>query len=179
MPVNVRLADLADLVDAEQIHSIYKHYVENSVMTFEKAPGPSVEEIRSRMARVVESDLLFVVAEEHGAEGTNGASGQVVGYAYVAEYRPRPAYYSTAELSIFVRDGLQNRGVGTVLMEQVLSILRTPGRKREIHQLLAVMAVDEEDGDRKAERFYERHGFALAGRLNRVGFKFDKWIDSQ
>jgi len=175
VPVRLRLATPGD---AEEINSIYIHYVKYSVMTFEKAPGPNVEEIRSRMARVVESDLLYLVAEEEPAEdNTNG--NKIVGYAYVGEYRPRPAYYSTAELSIFVRDGEHRRGVGTLLMEEMLAILRRPGQKREIHQLLAVMAVDDEDDERKTERFYERHGFAKVGQLNKVGFKFDRWIDSQ
>jgi len=164
--------------DAEGIRSIYDYYTKHSVMTFAKTPGPSVEYFREQIKHIVESDLVYLVAEEMEGECSN-AKKAIVGYCYVGQYRPRAAYYTTGEMSIFVRNDKQGRGVGTMLINELVSILRAPGRKREVHQLLLVMAVDEKDRGRRTESFYLRYGFEKVGHLKKVGFKFDKWVDSK
>ena len=126
---------------------------------------------------VVVVALHGLVAEEVEVESSNAK--EIIGYCYVGEYRPRAAYYTTGEMSIFVRNDKQGRGVGRMLINELLSILRGPGRKREVHQLLLVMAVDEEDKERRTESFYLGYGFEKVGHLKKVGFKFDKWVDSK
>ena len=68
--------------DIESIQVIYSHHVRNGLATFEELP-PSVKEMLSRRASVLEAGLPYLTAE---------IDGMVVGYSYATTYRPRPAY---------------------------------------------------------------------------------------
>ncbi|KAG1439318.1 hypothetical protein G6F55_013758 [Rhizopus delemar] len=60
--------------------------------------------MRQRRGSVLEKEMPYLVAE---------INGEVVGYAYVTPYRPRPAYRHTVEDSVYVKAG--RAGLGTAL----------------------------------------------------------------
>ena len=51
---------------------------------------------------------------------------------------------------------------------------------QRIRQLMANMSVDETgpEGGLGLQKWYERFGFEVVGRLKKVGWKFDRWIDT-
>lgn len=77
--------------DFAAIAPIYAHYVLHSAATFELTP-PSEEEMAQRAEGVARLGLPFLVAED---------DGEILGYAYAAPYRPRPAYRFTVEESVY------------------------------------------------------------------------------
>jgi L-amino acid N-acyltransferase YncA len=171
--IEVRPAQPSDI---DAIAAIYLHYVRESVMTFELAPGPSRDELASRMRHVKElHGLPYLVAVSPGTDDKDNNNGRVIGYGYVGVHRPRPAYDHTGELSLFLDHRHTGRGVGTALLKHLVQSLRDAGR---IRQLIAVMAVDDDEAA-SAEPFYLGNGFRKVGLLEKVGYKFDKWIDGK
>jgi phosphinothricin acetyltransferase len=96
-------------------------------------------------------------------------SAGVVGFASLSPYIRRPGYKATAEVSLYVHPDWQRQGVGNALMTALLS----EAKCRQFVVLLSLITADNE----ASLRLHERHGFAIAGTLRRVGRKFDQWVD--
>ena len=91
------------------------------------------------------------------------------GYAYSTDYRPRPAYRHTREVSVYLSPGSVGRGVGRALYDELLAALRDDG----VHVALAAVALPNE-----ASRALHRScGFTPVGVMREVGHKLDRWID--
>jgi L-amino acid N-acyltransferase YncA len=147
--------------DMAAVREIYSHYVLNSLATFEEAP-PTLEEMLARRRASVELGLPYLVAE---------AGGEMVGFAYAAAYRPRPAYRFTIEDSVYVADGRRGSGIGSALLGELIAACeRGPWR-----QMLAVVGDSANAGSIALHR---RFGFELMGTLRSVGFKSGRWVDT-
>jgi L-amino acid N-acyltransferase YncA len=147
--------------DMAAVREIYSHYVLNSLTTFEEAP-PTLEEMLARRRASVELGLPYLVAE---------AGGEMVGFAYAAAYRPRPAYRFTIEDSVYVADGRRGSGIGSALLGELIAACeRGPWR-----QMLAVVGDSANAGSIALHR---RFGFELMGTLRSVGFKSGRWVDT-
>ena len=96
--------------DLHAIHAIYAHHVRTGLGSFEEVP-PDVEELRHRRAAILADRLPYLVAE---------IEGRVAGYAYAGRYRPRSAYRFSVEDSIYVAPDVQRRGVGRLLLLELI-----------------------------------------------------------
>src|SRR6187402_488312 len=105
--MRIRAAVEEDLL---AIQTIYAHYVATGLGTFETEP-PDVSEMRARQARVVQTGLPYLVAE---------TDGRIAGYAYANEFRPRAAYRSTVEDSVYVAHDAIGLGIGQALLNGVI-----------------------------------------------------------
>ena len=146
--------------DIPEIQAIYAHHVLTGTGTFEEVP-PSVEEMAARFAALAGAGAIRLVAED--------ATG-VLGYAYAARYHTRSAYRFTAEDSVYVRDDWRGGGVGTALLAEIIAAATAAG----FRQMLAVIGDAANAGSIALHR---RAGFAEAGRLIGVGYKFGRWRD--
>ena len=140
---------------------IYAKHVLHGLASFEEIP-PSLDELQTRRAGVLQLGLPYLVAE---------VDGRVVGYSYATPYRARPAYRYTIEDSVYVEDGLDGRGIGTALLAELIARCeRGPWR-----QMLAVIG---DSGNAGSIALHRRMGFKPAGTLICVGFKLGRWVDS-
>ncbi len=128
------------------VRDIYAHYVLHSLATFEEAP-PTLEEMLMRRRASDDLGLPYLVAE---------ARGKILGFAYAAPYRPRPAYRFTVEDSVYVADGLNGRGIGSALLGEL--IVRCEGGRWR--QMLAVVGDSANSG---SVALHRRFGFELCG----------------
>lgn len=147
--------------DFKTIQEIYAAHVLHGVATFEEHP-PSEEEMYSRYQRIAADGLPYLVAEQNEV---------ILGYCYAAPYRPRSAYRFTVENSIYIREGMMGRGVGT----QLLSSLITHCEKGSWQQMLATISLHDNSASLKLHR---RMGFEHVGMLKAVGFKHGQWLDT-
>jgi phosphinothricin acetyltransferase len=147
--------------DAARIAAIYAHHVRTGLASFEVVP-PDEAEIGRRLADVRARGLPFLVAE---------ADGRVVGYAYAAPYRARPAYRYTLEDSVYVDRDCAGRGVGRRLLDRLVAECAACGCR----QLLAVIG---DSANRASIALHEACGFARVGLLPAVGYKLGRWVDS-
>ncbi|MEV7431369.1 MULTISPECIES: GNAT family N-acetyltransferase [unclassified Nocardioides] len=153
----VRPATAADL---PAVAAVYDHQVVTGVATFDLEPqGTAYWE--HRLAALGSGDHLLVAEEDGG----------VLGYAASAPYRPRPAYDRTREVSVHLADAARGRGVGSALYDDLLGRLRADG----VHTALAVIALPNP----ASVALHRRCGFTSAGVLREVGFKHDRWIDTE
>jgi L-amino acid N-acyltransferase YncA len=156
--VSIRLATPADI---PAITRIYALAVENGTASFE-IEAPDRTEMARRQRELIDAGFPYIAAE---------FGGTLLGYAYVARYRLRPAYRFTVEDSIYVDPGAQRRGVGRKLLEHLVA----ESAGRGFRQMIAVI------GDSAQSASIELHraaGFRMVGTLESVGHKFGRWLDS-
>lgn len=148
--------------DLEAITAIYAHAVVHGTATYELEP-PSLGEMRSRYAAMVEAGYPYIVAEEASA---------VVGYAYAGPFRPRPAYRFMVEDSIYLSPSARGKGLGRRLLASLVSQSEALG----FRQMVAVIG----DGTPQSAsvRLHERLGFVHCGVMKGSGYKHGRWLDT-
>jgi phosphinothricin acetyltransferase len=155
IPAMIRPASTAD---APAISAIYNHYVTTTTISFEEQPVP-VDEMARRIADVG-AKLPWYVFERDGI---------VVGYAYATPWRVRSAYRFSAESSVYVAPGQARRGVGAQLYRTLLDDLRGRG--------LQVVIGGIAQPNPASVGLHEALGFRKVAHFERVGRKFDRWVD--
>jgi L-amino acid N-acyltransferase YncA len=146
--------------DLPAITAIYAEAVLNGTGTFE-LEVPDEAEMTRRRADVVGKDLPWLVAEQ---------SGQLLGYAYANHFRPRRAYRFCLEDSIYLHPDAQGRGVGTLLLAELMARCEAAGAR----QMLAVIGDSQNLGSIGVHR---RLGFEHTGVMKSAGWKFNRWLD--
>ena len=164
-PVRVRDARRGDLAG---IREIYAHHVRHGLASFEETP-PDLAEITRRFEATLAHGLPYLAAEAEVAGP--GAEPALRGYAYAGPYRARPAYRYAVENSLYVAPGLEGRGIGRALLEELIRRCTALG----FRQMIAVIG---DSGHLPSIKFHESLGFREAGHLRSVGFKFGRWVDS-
>ncbi len=157
-PFAIRDATQADI---EAIASIYAHHVRTGFGTFDEEP-PQPAHMAERMVRIAELKLPYAVAT---------VGREVVGYAYAAPYRPRSAYRFTVEDSIYVAPDVQRRGIGAVLLQEIVERCGEAG----LRQMIAVIG---DSANHASIKVHAKCGFRHVGVLADVGFKAGRWVDT-
>jgi phosphinothricin acetyltransferase len=94
---------------------------------------------------------------------------QILGYAALTAYRPKPAFRRTVEDSVYVDRAWRGRGVGRLLVAHLIEAARAAGH----HSMLARITAD----NHASRRLHEALGFRLVGLEEEVAFKLGRWID--
>ncbi|OQW54536.1 MAG: GCN5 family acetyltransferase [Proteobacteria bacterium SG_bin9] len=147
--------------DLPTITAIYAHAVRTGTATFELDP-PDLAEMTSRFLKLKHGGFPYLVAAQNSA---------VLGYAYAGPYRPRPAYRFTVENSVYFTPEAQRRGMGIVLLNELIAQSTQSG----FRQMIAVIGDSANAG---SIAVHTRAGFELIGIHRNVGFKFGRWLDT-
>lgn len=150
----------ASEVDVPDIVALYRHYVRNSVVTFDEKP-PTLAAFRSRFRHLQKLGYPFRVARS--------PQGTLLGYAYVFPFREKSAFRKTVESSIYLGPAAIGRGLGTVLLADLIEKSTHAGLK----EMIAVIA---DQGAEASLALHTKFGFKETGRMGKVGFKFERWI---
>ena len=144
--------------DLQAINDIYNHYVLHSTCTYQEEPEPP-EGRRAWFHRHGPAHPVVV------ADGPGG----VAGWGALSLYHARSAYRHSVENSVYVRPELQRRGIGSLLLAELIARARALGHR------VIIAAIDSDQPGSIA--LHERFGFRTAGRLREVGRKFGRWLD--
>jgi phosphinothricin acetyltransferase len=147
--------------DIPAITAIYAHAVTHGTASFELTPPDAAEMARRRVA-LVEAGFPYLVAER---------GGEILGYAYAGPYRPRPAYRSTVEDSIYVAPAAQATGIGRRLLTELIR----EAEARDFRLMVAVIGDAESHGSISLHRSL---GFEMVGSLPGIGYKHGRWLAS-
>jgi L-amino acid N-acyltransferase YncA len=158
-PLSVSLR-AAEVKDCFAICDIYNFYIQNSVVTFDEQTM-TLSNWEEKLSYLNKQKLPFIVAET--------ATGEILGFAYVAPWRQKSAYRTTVEDSIYLRAAATGKRIGTKLLEELLALSKQAGVKE-------VVAVISDSGAESSVRLHEQFGFKKQGHLAKVGFKFDRWL---
>jgi phosphinothricin acetyltransferase len=146
--------------DAQAIAAIYAWHVANGTATFDTV-APDAEAWAGKISDFGVRGFPFLVAE---------CGGDVFAYAYAARFRDRAAYAHTCEDSIYVAHDARGRGIGTALLTALIAAARDAG----FQQMIAVIG----GGEPASVALHDKCGFAEAGRMRNVGFKFGRLLDT-
>jgi phosphinothricin acetyltransferase len=157
MTIRTRPAERADL---PRLTEIYNHYVLHTPVTFDIEPY-TVE----RRAAWFEQFALtgrhrLVVAEQDGV---------VVGYAGTMRFRPKAAYDTTVETTIYGSQEAVGKGIGKKLYAALFEAIAG----ENIHRIVGGYTLPN-DGSAKLHEFF---GFKPVGIYSEVGYKFGKYWD--
>jgi L-amino acid N-acyltransferase YncA len=151
----IRLATESDLV---AINDIYNHYVLHSTCTYQEEPEP-LDSRRRWFSHHGEKHPVIVAT----------ADSQVVGWGSLSPYNERSAYRHTVENSIYIHHQHLRRGVGSLLLQELIVRCCSLGHRIIIAGI---------DGEQKASvALHTKFRFEKVGHLKKVGFKFGRWLD--
>lgn len=153
--MNIRKATISDL---EGITEIYNDAIKNTVATFDTEIKTLKEQ--EKWFKGHGKKYPVIVAEQ---------DGNIVGWSALSKYSTRCAYSDTVELSLYVTEKYQSKGVGKSLMERIIE----EGEKSGLHVILARIT----DGNKISIHLHEMFGFEHVGILKEVGYKFGKCLD--
>ena len=150
---------LVERRDADALRAIYNLEVLESTVTFDLVPRSLAEQIA----------WIDEHSGGHPALVAVDADDQVGGFASLSPYRPRPAYATTVEDSVYVRRDLRGQGVGRLLLGDLVELARDHGFHSVVGRIV---------GDHDASiALHTACGFEQVGREHEVGRKFNKWLD--
>ena len=153
--ITIRSATLNDL---DAITEIYNQAILNTTATFDTTPK-TLEEQKTWFSRHGPQHPVLVARED----------GPVIGWAALSEWSNRCAYSGTAEISFYVHEDCQGRGIGRKLAEATVCA----GRDTGLHTLIARIA----QGNEASVHIAESLGFNHIGVMKEVGQKFGKLLD--
>lgn len=147
------------------------------------ARGPLLECVGSG-SQVLDGAWPYLVA-------CSAADSAVVGYAYAKQFRERSAYRYTVEDSIYRAPGYGRRGIGRMLLAELIARCRGLGA----HSIVAFMSGTAETNPgsyhlhtslgarvracRGVGHAHARHaGFEEMCRFREVGFRWGRWVDT-
>ena len=145
--------------DADSIAAIYAHHVLQGTASFETVP-PSPEFWIAKIDDLITRQWPVLVAE---------SDGNVIGYAYVTQFRDRAAYAHSCENSIYLDHAAAGRGIGARLLQALIEAARAAG----FTQMIAVIS-----DETVSVPLHRKLGFRHAGRMEKVGMKFGRLLDT-
>ncbi len=146
--------------DAPAILEIYNHQVLTSTATFDLVPRTLDEQVEWLTSRAGAHVVMVAVDE---------ADGQVAGFGALSAYRERAGYATTVEDSVYVSEHHQGRGVGRLLLAELVERARSHG----FHALMAKIV----GGHEVSIGLHRNCGFEIVGTEREVGRKFGRWLD--
>jgi phosphinothricin acetyltransferase len=146
--------------DLTALTEIYNHYVVHTPITFDVNPVTPEERRPWFAEHAAGGRHRLVVAEEHG---------RVLGYASTSRFRPKAAYDTTVESSVYCRADAVGRGIGTLLYRELFQSIAG----EDVHRIVAGVT----QPNPASVALHRRAGFQPVGVFERVGRKFDRYWD--
>ena len=146
--------------DLTAITAIYAWNVEHGTGTF-ALEAPAIDEMLAGFHAVQKLRLPYLVAVE---------DGKILGYAYAAPFRTRPAYKYVVEDSLYLAPEATGRGIGKALLLKLMELCT----ERGLYSMIAVIGDSE---NLASVGVHKACGFEHTGKLPRAGFKFGRWLD--
>jgi len=144
--------------DVPQLTDIYNHYVAHSQATFDIDPF-TVEQRREWFSHYAPTGRhRLLVAEDDGV---------VCGFATSSPHRPRAAYATTVETSVYCAPERTGRGIGSMLYARLFDELAG----EDLHRALAGITLPND----ASVSVHERFGFVKIGEYSEVGRKFGRF----
>jgi phosphinothricin acetyltransferase len=145
---------------SDQILAIFNEAIVNSTALYDY------------QARTPEMMEAWFTAKDKGnypVIGVVSSEGNLTGFGSYGIFRAWPGYKYTVEHSIYVEAKYRRRGIGKVLLQEIIA----SARAQNYHVLIG--GIDSQNA--ASIRLHQRFGFSHAGSLRQVGFKFGRWLD--
>ena len=144
----------------ESLNDIYNQYVRETHITFDVEPI-TIEARRewfSHYSTTGRHRLLVAVSD-----------GKVVGFAGSSRFRPKPAYETSVETTIYLAPGAVGRGTGSKLYTELFKALEN----EDVHRAYAGISLPNP----ASIALHERFGFKRVAHFTEQGRKFGRYWD--
>jgi phosphinothricin acetyltransferase len=155
--VDIRSATLDDL---DGLNDVYNEYVRTAHYTFDLEPMTNEARLEW-FAHYADSGRHRVLVAVSG--------DRVVGYSTSSRFRPKPAYETSVETSIYLAPEATGAGIGTRLYEE---LFRSLGGE-DVHRAYAGVALPNP----ASIALHERFGFKKVAHFTEQGRKFGRYWD--
>ncbi len=153
----VRPAAFSDLT---AITEIYNYYVINTAITFVIDPLTVEEHAPWFHAHTEGGRYQLFVAEDRG---------QILGFAGSGRFRPRAAYGTTVETSIYCAHQNIRAGIGTMLYAALFDAIK----REDVNRIVAGITLPND----ASLALHKHFGFTPVGTFSQVGRKFGRYWD--
>ena len=147
--------DLARLVE------IYNYYIVETHFTFDTEPFAVGGRTQWFNQFSGSGPYRMLVAEQDDV---------VVAFASSTQFKPKAAYSTSVETSIYIDQGQTGQGMGLALYAELLEALVD---EPSVHRAYGGTALPNPE----SIALHKRLGFTLVGTYREVGFKFDQYWD--
>ncbi|HEY1498353.1 MAG TPA: GNAT family N-acetyltransferase [Acidobacteriaceae bacterium] len=150
----------AHLDDLSRLTAIYNHYVLHSPATFDLEPK-TIDQRRDWFTQFAETGRHRLLIVEQG--------GVLLGYAGTMRWRPKPAYDTTVETTIYCAPEAVGKGIGAQLYGALFAAIAG----ENVHRIVAGYVPP----NAASAALHKRFGFRPVGTFSEVGYKFGRYWD--
>jgi len=144
--------------DGAACAAIYAPYVDGSGVSFEDV-APTAQEMTARIAGTG-ARFPWLVAVD---------GGEIAGYAYASQHRDRAGYRWAVDVAVYVDPASHGRGVGRLLYEALLDLVRRQGFRSACAGIALPNAA--------SIGLHRALGFEQVGTYRDIGWKAGAWRD--
>lgn len=144
--------------DREEVVNIFNYYIENSFAAYPEKKVPY--EFFDIFLQATAGYPTFIAKDENKT---------LLGFGMLRPYSHMPTLEKTAEITYFISPEYTGKGIGSSLLERLLS----GARERGLHCILASISSLNEG----SIRFHLQNGFSECGRFREVGNKHGRSFD--
>lgn len=155
--MEIRAATEADL---ESINDLYNNYILTSPATFDIEPF-SIERRREWFSHYSTTGRyrVFVACDEES----------VLGFASSSQFRPKAAYETSVETTVYCAESSGGRGIGSELYQALFAAIED----EDIHRAYAGITMP----NAASVALHEKFGFKQVAYFTEQGRKFDRYWD--
>ena len=159
MAIQVRPANRADL---PRLTEIYNYYVINTPVTFDIEPYTVERRAAWFDQFAITGRYRLLVAE---------IDGQVEGYAGTTRWRPKAAYDTTVETTVYSSPETVGKGIGRKLYAALFEAIAG----ENVNRIVGGYTLPNP----ASAKLHELFGFRNVGAFSEVGYKFGRYWDVQ
>jgi L-amino acid N-acyltransferase YncA len=149
----------ASHADLAQILAIYNEVIRNSTAVYSEEEFTPARGETWFNGKTAHGFPLLVARDSSG----------VIGFGTFGEFRAWPCYQYSVEHSVHVRADRRGRGLGRLLVTELLSRATALGK----HVMIAGIDAD----NAVSIGLHRSLGFTAVGHFHEVGYKFGRWLD--
>ena len=145
---------------ADAILDIFNEAIAHSTALFDYKP------------RTAETMTAWFEAKDRGSYpviGIESDEGELIGFGSYGSFRAWSAYKYSVEHSLYVKDGFRGRGLGNILLREIIAA----AAEQNYHVLIGGI----EAANTASIALHERMGFSHCGTIAHAGYKFGRWLD--
>lgn len=146
--------------DLNEVKTILNHYIEHTHINFETT--------------AYTDDYMQNWFQQFSSNGRQQAyvakqDNQVIGFAYSQKYRPKAAYITSVETTIYLANAAKGQGLGNRLGQHLLDQLKS----QDVNRAYAGVALP----NAASVALHKSLGYQQVGSFSQVGRKFDQYYD--